>query len=130
MRIARDLYDQIVAHAREEAPNECCGIVGARDGEAKQVYRAQSLDPSPYRFEIEPHDQIRIWNEIEDNGYDAAIYHSHVRTEPRPSPADINFAREWPGTVWIIVGLAEDPPEVRAWHIEDGLVRHAELVVE
>ncbi|MFK9780921.1 Mov34/MPN/PAD-1 family protein, partial [Escherichia coli] len=59
-----------------------------------------------------------------------AIYHSHTRTEPRPSQTDINFSRAWPGVLWIIVGLAGDDAEVRTWQIEDGQVSEAELVVE
>jgi [CysO sulfur-carrier protein]-S-L-cysteine hydrolase len=56
--------------------------------------------------------------------------HSHTRTEPRPSQTDINFAKLWPGVLWIIVGLVDDEPDVRTWRIDDGQVTNAELVVE
>ena len=59
-----------------------------------------------------------------------AIYHSHTRTEPRPSQTDINFAKLWPGVLWIIVGLAGGEVDVRTWRIEDGQVSDTELVVE
>ena len=69
--------------------------------------------------------------EIEDAGLElGAIYHSHTRTEPRPSQTDINFAKLWPGVLWIIVGLADDEADVRTWRIDDGQVSDAELVVE
>ena len=68
---------------------------------------------------------------IDDAGLElGAIYHSHTRTAPRPSQTDINFAKLWPGVLWIIVGLDGDQAEVRTWRIDDGKVSDAELVVE
>ena len=130
MRIARALYDQMIEHAREEAPNECCGMVAARDGEAVKLYRTTNVEHSPYRFVIDPNEQVRIYNEIEAEGNALAIYHSHTRTEPEPSETDIRFAKEWPGVLWIIVGLERAEADVRLWRIENGSVEPVELVVE
>jgi proteasome lid subunit RPN8/RPN11 len=131
MRIARELYDDLIAQARAEAPNECCGIVSTRDDQAVQVYAATNKFASPLRFEIEESDLIRIWNEIDDADLDVGIlYHSHTRTAPEPSQTDINGAEQWPGVVWVIVGLANDEPEVRAWSIAGGQVSETELIVE
>jgi len=131
MRNARDLYDELVAHALAEAPNECCGVIAASDGRAVQVHRARNKFASPLRFEIDEADLIRIWNEIDDADLDvAAIYHSHTRSAPEPSQTDINGAAQWPGALWVIVGLAGEAPEVRTWRIDEGRVSEAELVVE
>ena len=131
MRIARELYEEMVAHAREDAPNECVGMVGSTDGQAKVVYRAENAEASPLRFRIDPEEQLKLHNRIEEAGLElGAIYHSHTRTEPRPSQTDINFARLWPGVLWIIVGLDGKQAEVRTWRIDDGQVSGAELVVE
>ena len=131
MRIARDLYEEMIAHAREEAPNECCGMVGSTDGRALEVYRAVNAEASPLRFRIDPDEQLDLHNRIEEAGLElGAIYHSHTRTEPRPSQTDINFAKLWPGVLWIIVGLVAGEVEVRTWRIDDGRVSDAELVVE
>jgi proteasome lid subunit RPN8/RPN11 len=131
MKIARELYDDIVAHARAEAPNECCGIVSSSNGEAIKVYRATNIEASPFRFVIDGQEQYQIHNEIEAAALDlGAIYHSHTRSEPRPSQTDINFAKQWPGVLWIIVGLHGAEPEVRTWTIEGADVTEAELVVE
>jgi proteasome lid subunit RPN8/RPN11 len=131
MRIARELYDQIVEHARIEAPNECCGIVSSSDGEAVKVYRTTNTEASPYRFVIDGHEQYRIHQEIDAEALDlGAIYHSHTRSDPRPSQTDINFARQWPGVLWIIVGLAGAEPQVRTWTIDGAQVSEAELVVQ
>jgi proteasome lid subunit RPN8/RPN11 len=131
MKISRDLYEEMIAHAREEAPNECCGMVGSTDGRARAVYRAVNAEASPLRFRIEPEEQLELHNKIEDAGLElGAIYHSHTRTEPKPSQTDINFAKLWPGVLWIIVGLNGGEAEVRTWRIDDGQVSDAELVVE
>ncbi|HTU87418.1 MAG TPA: M67 family metallopeptidase [Solirubrobacteraceae bacterium] len=131
MKIARDLYEDMIAHAREEAPNECCGVVASQDGSLVAVHRAVNAEASPLRFRIDPMEQYELYTKIEGAGLDlGAIYHSHTRTEPRPSQTDINFAKEWPGVLWIIVGLAGGEPDVRTWRIDDGRVSDAELVVE
>jgi proteasome lid subunit RPN8/RPN11 len=130
MRITRDMYDAIVAHAVEEAPNECCGIVSLDGDAAVQVYRTTNTEASPFRFVIDPAEQYRVYKEIMDADLDiGAIYHSHTRSEPRPSQTDINFAKEWPGVLWIIVGLANGEPEVRTWRIDGAEVTEAELAV-
>jgi [CysO sulfur-carrier protein]-S-L-cysteine hydrolase len=131
MRIACELLDEIVAHARAEAPNECCGVVATSDGRAVEVHRATNKFASPLRFEIDEPDLIRIWRAIDDADHEVgAIYHSHTRTPPEPSQTDVNGAAQWPGALWLIVGLAGEEPEVRTWRIEDGRVAPIELVVE
>ena len=131
MRISRELYVQVVEHAVREAPNECVGLIGTRDGEAVAVYPATNAAASPLRFEIDGAEQIRLHNEIEASGLDlGAIYHSHTRTEPRPSQTDINFAKGWPGVLWVIVGVGEGEPEVLTWQIDGGQVSEVGLSVE
>jgi proteasome lid subunit RPN8/RPN11 len=130
VRIARELFDEIVAHAQADAPNECCGMIGSRDGEAVKVYRATNTAASPLRYEIDGAEQYRIQMEIEDSGLDlGAIYHSHTRSEPKPSQTDINLAF-YPEALYVIVGLAGADPDVRAYEIRDGRVADAELQVE
>ena len=130
MRIASQLLDEIIDHARSEAPIECCGMVASRDGAAVRVYRATNAAASPLRYEIDGAEQYKIQMEIEEAGLDlGAIYHSHTRTEPYPSQTDINLAF-YPDAVYVIVGLGGDQPDVRAYEIRDGRVQDAELVVE
>ena len=130
MRISRPLLDEIVAHARAEAPNECCGMVASEDGRAIEVHPAVNAAASPLRYEIDPADQYRIEMAIEGAGRDlGAIYHSHTRSEPYPSQTDVNFAAGWPGVEWLIVGLATDSgPEVRSYLIDGGAI--SEMAVE
>jgi proteasome lid subunit RPN8/RPN11 len=134
MVIAPELLAEIVAHAREDPHVECCGIVAVRPGEngvktATRVYRARNIHASALKFEIDPREQLQINDAIDDAGWElGAIYHSHVRSEPKPSQTDITFAAGLPGIEWIIVGLTDlDAPEVRSYTIEAGEVRRAPL---
>ncbi len=129
MRISPALLAAIVEHARRDAPDECCGVVGVRDGTAVSVHALENLAHSPYRFEAGA-ELVGVMEELDDAGVElGAIYHSHTRTEPVPSQTDINFSRAWPGTEWVIVGLGTPEPVVRSFLIEDGRVRETELVV-
>ncbi len=129
MRIPGALYDEIVAHARADAPNECCGMVASRDGEAVRVYPATNAAASPLRYEIEGREQYRIQMAIDDDDLDlGAIYHSHTRSAPYPSQTDINLAF-YPDALYVIVGLAGEEPDVRAYEIRDGQVADADLQV-
>jgi proteasome lid subunit RPN8/RPN11 len=131
MKIARSLYDEIVDHAIADAPNECCGIVSGDDGAAVRVYRAENKLANRFSFEIDGREALAITDDIEEAGHELrAIYHSHTRSAPKPSLTDIKFAANWPGVLWIIVGLAGPEPEVCTWLIDDGAVSEAELVVE
>ncbi|MDX6655728.1 MAG: [CysO sulfur-carrier protein]-S-L-cysteine hydrolase [Solirubrobacteraceae bacterium] len=125
MRIAPELFDAIVRHAERDAPNECCGMVAVRDGAAVAVHEATNTAASPFRFEVDGMELHRTLTGIEDEGLDlGAIYHSHTRSEPYPSQTDLNFAANWPGVEWIIVGLAKGAePVVRSYVIEDGVIR-------
>jgi [CysO sulfur-carrier protein]-S-L-cysteine hydrolase len=128
VRIARELIDQVVAHAREDAPNECCGMIAADDGRAVRVYPAENVQASALRYEIDPREIHRVIEEIEGSGWTlGAIYHSHTRSEPYPSQTDIGIAlvdgrgeQWWPGTIYVIVGVVGDEPEVRAYDIRPG----------
>jgi proteasome lid subunit RPN8/RPN11 len=130
MRIARSMLDQIVAQARAEAPNECCGIIGTRDGRAVTVYPVPNAAASPLRYEIDPRDQLRVFEALEDAELEiGAIYHSHTRSAPEPSQTDINLAF-YPDAVYVIVGVAGEEDDVRAWRIVDGKVSESSLEVE
>jgi proteasome lid subunit RPN8/RPN11 len=131
MRIPRSLLEEVVAHARAEAPNECCGMIASRDGEAVAVHRARNAQASPLRYEIDGRDQLRILDEIEREDLQlGAIYHSHTRSDPVPSQTDINLARLWPDPLYVIVGVAGEESDVRAFRIRDGQVDEAGLEIE
>jgi proteasome lid subunit RPN8/RPN11 len=129
MRISSELLNEMVAHAVQDAPNECCGMIATRDGEAVTVHRATNAAASPLRYEIDGAEQYRIQMAIDDEDLDlGAIYHSHTRSAPYPSQTDINLAF-YPEALYVIVGLAGEEPDVRAFAIRDGQVSDAELEV-
>jgi proteasome lid subunit RPN8/RPN11 len=132
VRIDSALLERIVAHARRDFPNECCGMVALRDGRAVAVYEATNVAASPLRFEVEGREILRAQDAFEDEGAElGAIYHSHTRSEPYPSQTDVNFAAGWPGVEWLIVGLRrEGDPTVRSYRIEDGVVTEVDVDVE
>jgi [CysO sulfur-carrier protein]-S-L-cysteine hydrolase len=130
LQITRQLLDEVVAHARAEAPNECCGMIATEDGRAVAVHRARNTAASPFRYEMDGREQYAIQTAIEDAGLElGAIYHSHTRSAPEPSQTDINLAF-YPDAVYLIVGLKDSEPDVRAWRIVDGAVSEADLEVE
>ena len=131
MKISQQQLDEIVAHALEDRPNECCGMVSGFDGAATEVFRGFNELASPFSFKIETNDMLRIYNTIEDRGEDLlAIYHSHTKSPAEPSQQDRNQAELWPDPVWVIVSLADpDNPDVRGWDMRDGKVAEVELEI-
>jgi [CysO sulfur-carrier protein]-S-L-cysteine hydrolase len=131
MRISRAFIDEILQHARDEAPNECCGIVAAKDGSAVKVFRAVNAEASPVRYGLHPEDQYRIMKEIDDAGWSlGAIYHSHTASAAYPSQTDVNLAF-YPDSLYVIVSLRDpERPDVRAFRIVERRIEEAGLTVE
>jgi [CysO sulfur-carrier protein]-S-L-cysteine hydrolase len=130
MKVPRQMLEEMIAHARDEAPNECCGMIGGADGSATTVYRSINAEASPLRYSLDASDQFRIMQEMEKRGEElVGIYHSHTGSAAYPSQTDVNLAA-YPDAVYVIVSL-EDPqnPEVRGFWIRDGQIDEAELDV-
>ena len=128
VRMSRSHRDELVAHAREEAPNECCGYLRASGGTVEEVARAENLRASPYGYELDSASLLAA-NDLDDEGFEVGIYHSHPRSAPEPSQTDINLAH-YPHWIYLIVSLEGEEPAVRGWRIQDGKVDEEELVVE
>lgn len=129
MRIAPHLIDEIVAHAREIAPEECCGIVTGRDGEAAAVERAENEFAHRMRYRISADEMFRIYKLADGRGEEMlAFYHSHPRSEAYPSQTDVNEAAGLPESLHLICSL-EDPehPVVRAFAIRGKEVEEVDL---
>ncbi len=126
MRITRAQWDEMVSHARAEAPNECCGLVRLHDGVVEEVTRAHNERASPYGYSLDAKTLLAAFNAVEE-GYGVGVYHSHPRSPAEPSQTDINLA-EYPDYLYLIVSLATEP-DVRAWQIVDRRVTEEEIEI-
>jgi proteasome lid subunit RPN8/RPN11 len=132
VNISAELLSELIEHVLEDPRNEVCGVVAVEPGppaRAARVYRAVNVHASPLKFEIDPKELLELWNACQQDGCElGAIYHSHVRSPPYPSQTDVNFAANWPGVEWIIVGLSGgEEPKVRTYEIEGGEIKEMAL---
>jgi len=130
MQVPRSIVDELIAHAREDAPDECCGIVATENDRAVKVFRATNAEASPVRYSLDPREQYEITMEIERNGWElGVIYHSHTRSPAYPSQTDVNLAF-WPEALYVIVGVMDpETPEMKAYRIADERIEEAPLEV-
>jgi proteasome lid subunit RPN8/RPN11 len=132
VKISQALIDEMVAHAREDLPNECCGMIGGRDGEATAVVRVENSAASSLRYEMDPQGQFNALKSIEDGGGELlGIYHSHTKSAAYPSQTDVNQAVAWPEQVYVIVSLADEAaPDVKAYLLQDLKIADVSLDVD
>jgi proteasome lid subunit RPN8/RPN11 len=114
--------EALAEHAREELPNESCGLLVLREGVADRYEPGRNGASSPYRFELEVDPELWF---LEDDGYELAVVHSHVSAPPRPSRTDVENVGLWQGKPYVIYSVARD--ELAAWTIADGAIEPLEL---
>jgi proteasome lid subunit RPN8/RPN11 len=112
----------LAAHARDESPNEACGVVVVRDGVAERYVAGRNAAASPYRFELDIPPETWF---LEDEGYELAVFHSHLSSPPRPSRTDVETVGLWAGRPYLIYTLRTD--ELAGWRIADGAIEPLEL---
>jgi len=120
--IPPEIRAELEAHARAEEPNEACGLVALRDGVAERYIPARNAAASPYRFELET--EPENWF-LEDDGYELAVFHSHISSPPRPSRTDVENVGLWQGRPYLILSLGTG--ELAAFTIEGGRISIVEL---
>ncbi|MBI3989636.1 MAG: M67 family metallopeptidase [candidate division NC10 bacterium] len=123
--------EEMVAHAKAEAPYEACGLLAGKDGQIVRLYRCQSAEKSPFRYVIEPKDQLKALREIDENGWELlGIYHSHTRSPAYPSKTDVELAF-YPEATYLIISLMNPgQPAIRGFRIINGQVSEEELKIE
>ena len=109
--------EELAAHARDEAPNECCGLLVLKEGAAQRYVRGRNAAASPYRFELDVDPETWF---LEDEGYELAVFHSHLSSPPRPSRTDVENVGLWAGRPYLIYALRTD--ELAAWRIGNGSI--------
>jgi len=121
--IPAEVRSALIAHAEEEKPNEACGLIAFRDGVAERYIRGRNRDESPYRFQLDVDPETWF---LEDEGYELAVFHSHLSSPPRPSRTDIENIGLWQGRPYVILSLRSG--ELAAWRIAEQGVQSLDLV--
>ncbi|TML73067.1 MAG: M67 family metallopeptidase [Actinobacteria bacterium] len=121
--IPADVRAQLVAHAEREAPNEACGLLLLRDGRAERYEPGTNKAASPYRFELEL-DNPELWF-AEDDGFELAVFHSHLSAPARPSRTDVENIGLWERRPYVILSLRSG--DLAAFEIEAGQIRELTL---
>jgi proteasome lid subunit RPN8/RPN11 len=128
--LEKGLAQEMLAHARREAPDECCGLLAGRGSQVLKVFPARNALKSPVRYSLDPKELYQLLKEIEKQGWElVGIYHSHTHTQAYPSATDIELGF-WPDALYFIISL-QDPhaPLVRAFHIREGRVTEEQLTI-
>jgi proteasome lid subunit RPN8/RPN11 len=112
----------LVEHAQAEEPNEACGVVVLRDGTAERYEAGRNLAASPYRFELDV--DPAVWF-LEDDGYELAVFHSHLSAPARPSRTDVENIGLWEGRPYLILSLRTG--QLAAFVINDGRISELRL---
>ncbi len=121
------MVDQIVAHARRDHPDECCGVIAAVDGVASRVFEMENAERSPTGFSFGP-DALAVYRAMDDADEEPwIVYHSHTMTEAYPSRTDIRWSATAGFPYWLLVSTRAETDEIRAFTIEAGEVNEVEL---
>ena len=120
--IPAEVRSALVEHAEAERPNEACGLIASRDDVAERYIPGRNRDASPYRFDLDVDPETWF---LEDEGYELAVFHSHLSSPPRPSRTDVENIGLWEGRPYVILSLGTG--ELAAWRIAHGRIEPLEL---
>lgn len=123
LRIDQGHADEMIAHALQDDPDECCGILAGKSDTASRSYRITNTAHSPFRYLMDPQEHLNAELDAERNHWDLlAFYHSHTHSPAYPSQTDVRMAKEsgWLDVYYVLVSLQrKDDPEIRAFHITE-----------
>jgi proteasome lid subunit RPN8/RPN11 len=120
--IPDEVRRELEEHARAEEPNEACGLIVLRDSVAERYVRGKNAAASPYRFELEVDPETWF---LEDEGYELAVFHSHLSAPARPSRTDVENVGLWEGRPYVILSLGTGA--LAAFRIEGGRISEEAL---
>ena len=134
IEISDEFVLEMVEHSRLENPNECCGILAGTEGKVTKLYRIQNSTPSPYRYVMDPNEQLKAMKDADERSLDLmAFYHSHTHSPAYPSDTDIRMATEsgWVDFCYVLVSLEDSSkPDVRFFDVSaDGNVNEEEVKI-
>lgn len=128
--IPENIFEEMLAHCRECYPNEACGILAGKGGEVTKIYKMQNIENSRVSYLLDSKEQFKVMKDMRENNLSmAAIFHSHPSSAPYPSGTDVSLAF-YEEAVYVIVGLLDEEPVVRAFTIREKDIQEVEIVVE
>ncbi|MBM4405076.1 MAG: M67 family metallopeptidase [Chloroflexi bacterium] len=128
LTLSKKLAEEIIAHAKAEAPNECCGVLAGTGAAVRAAYRAKNTERSPVKYNFDGPELLRIEDEAAKAGHDVlGFYHSHTFSEAYPSPTDVKLSSPW-GYIYMIVSLRNpQQPAIRIFRIDRALPEGAQI---
>ena len=134
IEISDEFVLEMIEHSRLENPNECCGILAGTEGKVTKLYRIQNYTPSPFRYVMDPNEQLKAMKDADERSLDLmAFYHSHTHSPAYPSDTDVRMATEsgWVDFCYVLVSLEDSSkPDVRFFDVSaDGNVNEEEVKI-
>ncbi len=128
IEIPADIREAMISHAKQELPNEACGLLAGRDGRVEHFYPMRNADDSEVTYRLDPTEQLHVFNELEEKEWELlGIFHSHTHSRAYPSETDRRQAF-YPEAHYIVVSLANrDAPDLRAFFIDEAKVDEQEV---
>ncbi len=132
LRLPPAIYAAMIAQARAELPNECCGFLAGRlpaapaeSGPPGAVPLARVEDRYPLVNEAKsPRDYyclehpslFQAYRDMRRRGQEVlAIYHSHPTAAAVPSARDLERNFYGSTVIHFIISMQGDPPVLRGW---------------
>lgn len=124
------IFEEMVSHCRAGYPEEACGILAGKEGEVSKIYRMTNIERSPVSYFMDPKEQFSVMKDMRENGLSmVAIFHSHPSSAAYPSARDVSLAF-YDDCLYVIVGLAESLPAVKAFSIKEGRIEETDILVK
>jgi len=130
LELDRVTFDDMVEHGLAAFPNEACGVLAGKEGRPVKFFPMTNQDASPVSYRLDPKEQLRVFDEIEDEGWDlVAIFHTHTHSEAYPSETDLRQAF-YPEAVYLVMSLSDrSNPVLRGFRIDEGSLEEEELLI-
>ena len=130
LELDRGFFDEMVDHGIAGFPNEACGLLAGKEGRPVKFFAMSNQDASPVSYRLDPTEQLRVFTELEDEGWDLlGIFHTHTHSEAYPSETDLKQAF-YPEATYLVMSLSDrSNPVLRGFTMQDGEVAEREVRV-
>jgi [CysO sulfur-carrier protein]-S-L-cysteine hydrolase len=130
LELDRVTFDDMVEHGLAAFPNEACGLLAGKEGRPVKFFPMTNQDASPVSYRLDPKEQLRVFDEIEDEGWElAAIFHTHTHSDAYPSETDLRQAF-YPEAVYLVMSLSDrSSPVLRGFRIDGRSIEEEELLI-